>query len=119
MYFRDKHSLRQIAKRTGPSRNTIRKWVSAPEPTLPAYQRCATLNKLNPFHEKAESFRPKHNRRSAKAVTFGLTFALDHALKSLGLACLSLSSRQSNPFDPTLASSMLEAAFTQKTNRCC
>lgn len=50
-------------------------------------------------------------------VTFGLTFALDHALKSLGLACLSPSSRQSNPFDPTLASSMLEAAFTQKTIR--
>ncbi|AUG07907.1 hypothetical protein [Pseudomonas sp. S09G 359] len=49
--------------------------------------------------------------------TFGLTFALDHALKSLGLACLSPSSRQSSSFDPTLASSMLEAAFTQKTIR--
>ncbi|UHH33030.1 hypothetical protein LUW10_14895 [Pseudomonas veronii] len=50
-------------------------------------------------------------------VTFGLTFALDHALKSLGLAYLSPSSRQSCSFDPTLASSMLEAAFTQKTIR--
>ena len=50
-------------------------------------------------------------------VTFGLTFALDHALKSLGLACLSPSSRQSCSFDPTLASSLLEAAFTQKTIR--
>ncbi|OUM07832.1 hypothetical protein BW686_07270 [Pseudomonas syringae] len=50
-------------------------------------------------------------------VTFGLTFALDHALKSLGVACLSPSSRQSSSFDPTLASSMLEAAFTQKTIR--
>jgi DNA-binding transcriptional regulator LsrR (DeoR family) len=27
MYFRDKLSLHQIAKRTGLSRNTIRKWV--------------------------------------------------------------------------------------------
>ncbi|RJX74934.1 hypothetical protein [Pseudomonas sp. LS-2] len=50
-------------------------------------------------------------------VTFGLTFALDHALKSLGLACLSPSSRKSSPFDPFLASSMLEAAFAQKTMR--
>lgn len=74
MYFRDKLSLHQIAKRTGLSRNTIRKRVRAPEATQPAYQRCATFNKLNPFHEtleqalKADSFRPKHNRRSAKTL---------------------------------------------------
>src|SRR3546814_8798885 len=73
IYFRDKLSLHQIAKRTGLSRNTIRKWVRAPEATQPAYQRCATFNKLSPFHEtleqalKADSFRPRHNRRSAKA----------------------------------------------------
>ncbi|EGH15551.1 fused ISPsy20 transposase IstB/transcriptional regulator LysR family protein, partial [Pseudomonas amygdali pv. morsprunorum str. M302280] len=42
------------------------------EANQPAYQRCASFNKLNPFHEtleqalKADSFRPKHNRRSAK-----------------------------------------------------
>ncbi|MBB6290675.1 hypothetical protein FBY10_115140 [Pseudomonas sp. SJZ103] len=74
MYFRDKLSLHQIAKCTGLSRNTIRKWVRAPEATQPAYQRCATFNKLSPFHEtleqalKADSFRPKHNRRSLKAL---------------------------------------------------
>jgi len=74
MYFRDKLSLHQIAKRTGLSRNTIRKWVRAPEATQPAYQRCATFNRLSPFHEtpeqalNADSFRAKHNRRSAKAL---------------------------------------------------
>jgi transposase len=74
MYFCDKLSLHQIAKRTGLSRNTIRKWVRAPEATQPAYQRCATFNKPSPFHEilelalKADSFRAKHNRRSAKAL---------------------------------------------------
>jgi len=31
MYFRDKLSLHEIAKRTGLARNTIRKWVRAPE----------------------------------------------------------------------------------------
>jgi transposase-like protein len=35
MYFRDKLSLHQIAKRIGLSRNTIRKWVRAPEATQP------------------------------------------------------------------------------------
>ncbi len=54
MYFRDMLSLHQIAKRTGLSRNTIRKWVRAPEATQPAYQRCAAFNKLSPFHETLE-----------------------------------------------------------------
>jgi hypothetical protein len=53
---------------------SIRKWVRAPEATQPAYQRCATFNKLRPFHDtleqalKADSLWAKHNRRSAKAL---------------------------------------------------
>jgi transposase len=74
MYFRDKLSLHQIAKRIGLSRNTIRKWIRAPETKLPVYQRQAAFNKLSPFHEtleqalKADSLRAKHNRRTAKAL---------------------------------------------------
>jgi len=74
MYFRDKLSLHQIAKHTGLSRNTIRKWISAPETKQPVYQRRAAFNKLSPFHAtleqalKADSLRAKHNRRTAKAL---------------------------------------------------
>lgn len=50
-------------------------------------------------------------------VTFGLTFALDHALKSLGLPCLSASLSQVKPLHPTQVANRLEAAFTQKTIR--
>jgi transcriptional regulator with XRE-family HTH domain len=50
MYFRDKLSLHQIAKRTGLSRNTIRKWIRAPETQQPVYQLQAAYNKLSPFH---------------------------------------------------------------------
>ena len=50
MYFRDKLSLHEIAKRTGLARNTIRKWVRAPEAKPPVYQRRAIFNKLSPFH---------------------------------------------------------------------
>ena len=46
MYFRDKLSLHEIAKRTGLARNTIRKWVRAPEAKQPVYQRRAIFNKL-------------------------------------------------------------------------
>jgi transposase-like protein len=92
LYFRDKLSLHQIAKRTGLSRNTIRKWVRAPEATQPAYQRCAAFNKLSPFHDtleqalKADSFRAKHNRRSAKA--------LFEQIKAEGMTAATASSRR-------------------------
>lgn len=39
MYFRDKLSLHEIAKRTGLSRNTIRKWVRASESQITAFVR--------------------------------------------------------------------------------
>ncbi|MGL3280767.1 hypothetical protein [Pseudomonas aeruginosa] len=43
MYFRDQLSLHKITKRTGLSRNTIRKRIRAPEATQPVYQRRALL----------------------------------------------------------------------------
>ncbi|MNF86716.1 hypothetical protein D3C84_691620 [compost metagenome] len=46
MYFRDKLSLHEITKRTGLARNTIRKWVRAPEAKRPVYQLRAVFNKL-------------------------------------------------------------------------
>ena len=40
MYLRDKFSLYDIAKRTGLARNTLRKWLRAPEDvTTAAYSR--------------------------------------------------------------------------------
>jgi len=39
MYFRDKLSLHEIAKRTGLARNTIRKWVRGMRLGIPS---CAT-----------------------------------------------------------------------------
>ncbi|MGF6400232.1 transposase-like protein [Pseudomonas frederiksbergensis] len=54
MYFRDKLSLHEIAKRTGLSRNIIRKWVREPEATQPAYHRCVSFNKLSPYQQTLE-----------------------------------------------------------------
>jgi transposase len=74
MYFRDQLSLHKITKRTGLSRNTIRKRIRAPEATQPVYQRRALFNKLSPFHAtleqalKADALRPKSQRRTAKAL---------------------------------------------------
>lgn len=73
MYFRDKKSLREIAKSTSLSRNTIRKWLrNSEDVTKPTYQRSSIPCKLTAFHEaleqalKADSHRIKQNRRTAK-----------------------------------------------------
>jgi transposase-like protein len=74
MYFRDKLSLHEIAKRTGLARNTIRKWVRAPEAKVPVYRRRDIFNKLSPFtarwSRRSKPIRcvPSNNRRSAKAL---------------------------------------------------
>ena len=75
LYSRDKKSLHEIAKTTGLSRNTIRKWVrGTDEVDKPSYRRKETANKLTAFHQalelalKADSHRTKQNRRTAKAL---------------------------------------------------
>ena len=75
MHFRDGLSLHQIAKRTGISRNTIRKWVRAPKlDNPPKYPRRTTPGKLAPHSEflqtalKADSLRPKKHRRTVRAL---------------------------------------------------
>jgi transposase len=47
MYFRDKLSLHEITKRTGLARNTIRKWVRAPEAKQPVYPADSQQSKIN------------------------------------------------------------------------
>ena len=75
MYVRDKLSLHEITKRTGLSRNTIRRWIRAfQEASPPRYRRSEIPSKLTVFHAaleqalKADSHRTKQNRRTAKAL---------------------------------------------------
>jgi len=74
-YLRDKKSLHEIAKTTGLSRNTIRKWArETKEVAKPTYRRREMANKLTAYSEplkqaiKADSLRTKQNRRTAKAL---------------------------------------------------
>jgi transposase len=75
LYTRDKKSLREIAKSTGLSRNTIRKWVlGTKEGDEPGYRRKEGPSKLTAFHEalalalKADALRHKQYRRTARAL---------------------------------------------------
>lgn len=74
MYFRDHLSLSDIARRTGLSRNTVKKWVKSPVEIEPRYRREAVAGKLSAFEEalvqmlRADARRAKHERRTARAL---------------------------------------------------
>lgn len=72
--LRDKLSNTAIAKLTGLSRNTVKKWLKAPGNVVPKYSRESPAGKLTAFEATleqalmADSHRPKHARRTAKAL---------------------------------------------------
>ena len=75
MYLRDKVSLHEITKRTGMSRNTVRRWLRTPEEVrTPAYSRAVGFGKLGGFIAeleqslKADALRAKQNRRTGRAL---------------------------------------------------
>ena len=74
MHYRQKKSVREIARITSLSRNTVRKWLKAPVEGEPKYRRSEQPGKLTAFHEalkqalKADAQRHKHERRSAWAL---------------------------------------------------
>jgi transcriptional regulator with XRE-family HTH domain len=74
MRLRDQLSLSEIAKRTGLSRNTVKKWLKAPSDVVPKYERVKLDGKLTAFepalHQAltTDSHRPKQGRRSGRAL---------------------------------------------------
>jgi transposase len=74
MHLREGKSISEIARRTSLSRNTIKKWLKEPAEAAPKYRRAATSTKLAPFVPmltralKADAHRPRHERRSARAL---------------------------------------------------
>ena len=74
LHVRDKLSEREIARMTGLSRNTVSKWLRAPINETPKYRREPRPNKLSAFEAAlrqaltADARRPKHERRTARAL---------------------------------------------------
>ena len=72
--LRDKLSTSAIARATGLSRNTVKKWLKAPGGVTPKYVREASEGKLSAFKEvleqalKTDTHRPKKGRRTGRAL---------------------------------------------------
>ena len=74
LHGRKNKSEREISRMTGLSRNTVAKWLHGEVDGPPKYRRGEQPNKLTVFHDalkqalKADARRPKHERRTAKAL---------------------------------------------------
>ncbi len=74
LHYRQRKSVREIARITSLSRNTVRKWLKAPVTGEPKYRRVSRAGKLTAYHElllqalKADAHRPKRDRRTAQAL---------------------------------------------------
>jgi len=74
MYFREKQSVSEIARKTSLSRNTIKKWLRVPDGTETKYRRNRTEKILTAFEPwllqalKADAHRQKRDRRTARML---------------------------------------------------
>jgi transposase len=74
MHFRENKTVREIARATSLSRNTVRKYLRVEQVDEPRYRRGVMPTKLTPFHEaivqalKVDARRPKRERRTARAL---------------------------------------------------
>jgi transposase len=74
MYFRENLTISEIARKTSLSRNTVKRWLRAPDGTETKYHRSSSKKVISPFEPwllqalKADSHRPKRDRRTAKIL---------------------------------------------------
>lgn len=78
MHLREKLSIREIARHTNLSRNTIRQWLRQPEMTEPKYPERTTTSIVDPYVEHLRQWvqtgchRAKRDRRTAKVMFEGI-----------------------------------------------
>ena len=70
LFYRDGESLSEISRKTGYSRNTVKRWLKTPEGTEPNYQRRHHDTKIAPYAAQlikaleTDAYRPKRDRRT-------------------------------------------------------
>ena len=71
LFYRDGVSLSEISRKTGYSRNTVKRWLKTPEGTEPKYRRVNPKTKIAPYVAQlikaleTDARRPTRDRRSA------------------------------------------------------
>ena len=79
MHLRERLSIREIARKTGLARNTVREWLRQPQLVEPVYPKRAVITKLDAYADtlsgwlKANQHRGKRERRTAHSMYQELT----------------------------------------------
>lgn len=74
MQLRDGMSIREVSRRTGLSRNTVKRWLRQDGVTEPRYAKWTEKSVVDPWADhlamalQADERRPKRDRRTAKAL---------------------------------------------------
>ena len=74
MHIREKLSIREIARRTNLSRNTVKQWLKQPEMREPKFPPRQVSSVVDPYGDQlrswlqTDSHRPKRDRRTAKVM---------------------------------------------------
>ena len=74
LFYRDGVSLSEISRKTGYSRNTVKRWLKTPEGTEPKYRRLNPNTKIGPYAAQlikaleTDARRPKRDRRCARKL---------------------------------------------------
>ena len=74
MHFRDGVSIRDISRRTGLSRNTVRHWLREPKEDVPRYPKRENRSVVDPWSEQlrmwlvADTRRPRRERRTGRQM---------------------------------------------------
>ena len=71
MHFRDRMSLREVSRRTGLSRNTVRSWLRRPEIVEPKYPPRKSAGKLEGWTEVLRTWLRSDSRRAKRARVDG------------------------------------------------
>ena len=80
--LRDQMSIREISRRTGLARNTVKKYLRSDE-TEPSYERRVSSSKLDPYAEKLatwlgiEATKSRKQRRTLRQIHTNLTSILE------------------------------------------
>ena len=74
MHFRDGLSIREVSRRSGLSRNTVKRWLRQEGATEPKYPKREVVGVVDPWAEqlttalRADEHRPVRERRTVKAL---------------------------------------------------
>jgi len=125
LHFRDRISLSEIARRTGLSRNTVKKWVKTPTEVEPRYRRRAVSGKLSAFTQALEHMREscilagRLSRSRTRNESYRFAHSSATARKQIKARALVMKTNGNRQSRPTIEARCGQSRFGLRPSRLC